>query len=112
MAVGAGILGSSSVSHRNIHPLDLFMAFWKTEREELMPKKDKDVSIAMFLTELKDQKLLGMMASPKHFGGGFQTQVKFGIYSVFWASLGYIGRLYLTDKKKREEIFFFKKINI
>lgn len=39
------------------------MTFWKTEREELMPKKDKDVSITMFLTESKDQKLLGMMAS-------------------------------------------------
>lgn len=29
-----------------------------------MPKKDKDVSITIFLTESKVQKLLGMMASP------------------------------------------------
>lgn len=43
---------------------DLVMTFWKTEREELMPKKDKDVSITIFLTESKVQKLLGMMASP------------------------------------------------
>lgn len=50
-----------------------------------------------------------------HLGGRFQTQIKLGMYSAFWASLGYIGRpYYLTDKKQKEVylfIYFLKSIN-
>lgn len=74
-----------------------------------MPKKDKDVSIAMFLTELKDQKLLGITWNPSILEEDFKLKLslEYIVHSgPAWAT---IGRPYITDKKKKEERGFFFK---
>lgn len=59
MAVSASLLGTSSVRHKNIHSLGFGHGILEIQQGELMPKKDKDECIKVFLTELKNQKLAG-----------------------------------------------------